>query len=213
MKKILCLVLLGLISIHLVGCSGWAINTSTSTQPRVDQEISGNRGTIYGQDTSEPKKPTFTERKVYRVEVELPQWPEKLKFKKWNWKKIFPIKPRQPKREDKAIWGNKGNFSQGSQNPPVEETITYYGYPEVKSIEIPTNISKETELAPGEKSSSVRTYKAKKGDTLQKISRKFYGTTKKWIVIYKANRTTLKTPDSLYPGNVLIIPQISEFEK
>ncbi|MEK6715626.1 MAG: LysM peptidoglycan-binding domain-containing protein [Candidatus Omnitrophota bacterium] len=50
-------------------------------------------------------------------------------------------------------------------------------------------------------------YLVQEGDTLQKISAKFYGTTKKWQKIYEANRDTLKTPDRVYPGQKLRIPQ------
>ena len=49
-------------------------------------------------------------------------------------------------------------------------------------------------------------YTVGKNDTLQKISRKFYGTTKKWMKIYEANRDVLSTPDKLYPGQTLNIP-------
>jgi nucleoid-associated protein YgaU len=49
-------------------------------------------------------------------------------------------------------------------------------------------------------------YKVQKGDTLQKISQKFYGTTKKWQKIYEANKDTLKGPDKLYPGRTINIP-------
>jgi nucleoid-associated protein YgaU len=45
-----------------------------------------------------------------------------------------------------------------------------------------------------------------KGDTLQKISKKFYGTTRKWNRIYKANKQVLKSQNKIYPGQVLDIP-------
>lgn len=53
-------------------------------------------------------------------------------------------------------------------------------------------------------------YKVQKGDTLQKISKKFYGTTRKWTKIYNANKDVLKGPNSVYPGQVLKIPVTSE---
>lgn len=49
-------------------------------------------------------------------------------------------------------------------------------------------------------------YTVQKGDTLQKISKKFYGTTKKWNKIYDANRNILKTPDKIRAGQVINIP-------
>ncbi len=59
--------------------------------------------------------------------------------------------------------------------------------------------------APAAKAS--RTHVVAKGDTLQKISKKYYGTTKNWKKIYEANRKTLKGgPDELVVGTKLIIP-------
>ena len=49
-------------------------------------------------------------------------------------------------------------------------------------------------------------YKVEKGDTLQKISQKFYGTTKKWPQVYGANKDTLKGPDKVRVGQTLKIP-------
>jgi hypothetical protein len=49
-------------------------------------------------------------------------------------------------------------------------------------------------------------YTVQKGDTLQKISNKFFGTTKKWMKIFEANKSVLKTPNSIYPGKTIIIP-------
>jgi len=53
---------------------------------------------------------------------------------------------------------------------------------------------------------SFKKYTVMKGDTLQKISQKFYGTTKKWTKIFEANRDTLKGPNKLYPGKAINIP-------
>ncbi len=49
-------------------------------------------------------------------------------------------------------------------------------------------------------------HKVAKGETLQKISMKYYGTTKKWPTIFEANRTTLKKPDLIVVGQMLVIP-------
>ena len=50
-------------------------------------------------------------------------------------------------------------------------------------------------------------YTVKKGDTLQEISQKFYGTTTKWQKIYQANKKTIgKDPNELTVGSKLVIP-------
>jgi len=53
---------------------------------------------------------------------------------------------------------------------------------------------------------TVEKYTVQKGDTLQKISKKFYGTTKKWQKIYAANQDTLKGPNKIYPGQTIDVP-------
>jgi nucleoid-associated protein YgaU len=52
----------------------------------------------------------------------------------------------------------------------------------------------------------AKTYTVQRGDTLQKISQKFYGTTRSWTKIYDANRGKLKKPDMVVAGKVLTIP-------
>jgi nucleoid-associated protein YgaU len=50
-------------------------------------------------------------------------------------------------------------------------------------------------------------YQVKKNDTLQKISKQFFGTTKKWNKIYQLNQSRIKNPDRIRPGMVLDIPK------
>ena len=51
-------------------------------------------------------------------------------------------------------------------------------------------------------------YTVQEGDTLQKISKKFYDTYRKWEKIYEANKDTLKNnPNRIKPGMTLIIPK------
>lgn len=53
---------------------------------------------------------------------------------------------------------------------------------------------------------NIEKYTVQKGDTLQKIAQKFYGTTKKWNKLYKFNQDVLKSSDKIYPGQVINIP-------
>ncbi|HTY44549.1 MAG TPA: LysM peptidoglycan-binding domain-containing protein [Patescibacteria group bacterium] len=52
----------------------------------------------------------------------------------------------------------------------------------------------------------LQEYKVQSGDTLQKISQKFYGSSKKWYRIYNSNKDTLKGPDKIYPGQTIRVP-------
>lgn len=49
-------------------------------------------------------------------------------------------------------------------------------------------------------------YEVKKGDSLSKIAKQFYGNAMKYPVIFEANKPMLKDPDLIYPGQVLRIP-------
>lgn len=51
-----------------------------------------------------------------------------------------------------------------------------------------------------------KTYVVAEGDTLTRISRKFYGTSSRWEDILKANHDTLKDEKSLVVGSTLKIP-------
>ncbi len=62
-------------------------------------------------------------------------------------------------------------------------------------------------LAPtGGGSQSGRTYTVQKGDTLYKISRKFYSDASQWKRIWEANRARIPDPNRLNVGTKLIIP-------
>ncbi len=50
-------------------------------------------------------------------------------------------------------------------------------------------------------------YTVKENDTLQKISKQFYNTYRKWDKIYEANKEKIKNPNRITPGMVLTIPQ------
>jgi nucleoid-associated protein YgaU len=52
----------------------------------------------------------------------------------------------------------------------------------------------------------TKTYVVVEGDTLTKISRKFYGSSNRWDEILKANHDTLKDENSLVVGSTLKIP-------
>ncbi|MCB0620958.1 MAG: peptidoglycan-binding protein LysM [Saprospiraceae bacterium] len=51
-------------------------------------------------------------------------------------------------------------------------------------------------------------HEVKKGDTLSKIAKNYYGDAMKYPVIFEANKPMLKSPDLIYPGQVLRIPHL-----
>ena len=51
-------------------------------------------------------------------------------------------------------------------------------------------------------------YTVMKDDTLQKISKKVYGSHGKWTKIYDANKDKIKNPNFVKPGTVITIPPL-----
>ena len=73
----------------------------------------------------------------------------------------------------------------------------------------PTRLVQKKERERGvKKEKFVRyvTYKVQHEDTLSTISEEFYGTPRKWYLIWRANRKVLKNPNFLRAGMVLKIP-------
>lgn len=86
----------------------------------------------------------------------------------------------------------------GKQSPAAVSGISqesYYGEADIDAE--PQTKTEET----------FQEYTVGKNDTLQKISQRFYGTTRKWTKVYDANKDVLKSPDRVYPGQKLRIPQ------
>lgn len=51
-------------------------------------------------------------------------------------------------------------------------------------------------------------YTVKPGDSLSKISKVHYGDAMKYMTIFEANQPMLSSPDKIYPGQVLRIPEL-----
>lgn len=58
----------------------------------------------------------------------------------------------------------------------------------------------------------MRIYTVVEGDSLSKLSSRFYGEPSKWPIIYNANQSVLKStnPDTIFPEEILIIPDLPE---
>ncbi len=75
-------------------------------------------------------------------------------------------------------------------------------FAKTRSLSTETVIAQEAAVEP-----TFAEYKIEEGDTLQKISKKFYNTVRRWNDIYEANRDVLSSPDRIKPGKVIRIPQ------
>ena len=178
--------------------SGCVMRVASREVDRVDQKIKGNRGIIFGKVPALVEKERRKTRTIYDVEIELGA-PADIEIQRTE---------DGPSQE-----GNKGYIQRKdvfektqapvrTQRSPLTQGAAplYPGRPQV--------IYQKPAADTLKKEGTVRqAYTVEKGDTLQKISKKFYGTTRHWKKIYEANKELLKSPDKIRPGQILNIPQ------
>jgi nucleoid-associated protein YgaU len=176
------LVLITLV-IFAAGC-GLETRTYVMTKDRVGlDQNSGNGGCVVGKCPPAPA-PKETTRKVYVLEITKPV----------------------PESEVQKIEQNAVN----AITEPVETSATSNAAPMASNN--PQLASSPQEQAPvavqNGGNMQAQTYTVQKDDTLQKISKKLFGSYGKWYKIYKANKNKIKNPNVLKPGTVLTIPAI-----
>lgn len=95
---------------------------------------------------------------------------------------------------------------------PAEAEVT-----EVEAVEIETPVAVETETpaeAPaaeaGPEENNGKTYTVESGDTLWKISEEVYGNGSNYMKIFEANKDLLDSPDRIFPGQELVIPELED---
>ena len=184
MKRAFAWLVVGLVGMSAAGCS--RVQTRIVEKPRVDQEIQGNRGYLKG--SAPAGGPRRTTREMVETNVELPTWQE--------------VNP----------WRKPGKEAPAGMTPtplpvPIYEPPPSRGWEQQEQGEYDIPQIMETPSSAVSGPTGGATYTVQKGDTLQKISQKFYGTTKNWTKIYTANKGTLKGPDKIRPGQKLTIPE------
>jgi LysM repeat protein len=95
-------------------------------------------------------------------------------------------------------------FEKGKKEVPAEKIVA--GKPEEQPAEGNRGYITKSETPEFKEVTVFQKYAVQKDDSLQKISLKFYGTTKKWMKIYEANTDVLKGPNKIYPGQTINIP-------
>ena len=186
MRKVFLMLSLGMI--FLCGC---LVRTYTIYKPRKGTEVEGNQGYIMGTPPEEEKKKESRLGKVRPItvfEIELGAHPPE------NIKPQPEATVYEEKRKTKEVAVKETVKASASL---IEEEINREEIP-VKSI-----ISEVPQQQPQK---HYKYYVVRKNDTLQKISYKFYGTTRKWKLIYEENKNIIKNPDRLYPGTKIKIP-------
>jgi nucleoid-associated protein YgaU len=96
--------------------------------------------------------------------------------------------------------GEEAEVKSGSEfGVYLNQSITLPKYAETSSNDGPYDGPRDTP-------SGSQTYVVRSGDTLSKISSRFYGTTSRYMEIYEANRDQLSSPTSIKVGQTLVIP-------
>jgi nucleoid-associated protein YgaU len=157
--------------------SGCIVRTYPLTKDRIDQDLeTGNRGYLKGEAPQPGERKTTRTTRVVEIEIGSPIKFERLPQQGPKDTSREEIMPASSTDED-LTQGNRGYIFESQGREIVEPQVEIY-----------------------------EKYTVQKNDTLQKVSQKYYGTTKNWKKIYDANKDTLKSPGKIYPGQVINVP-------
>ena len=184
------LVLIALV-VFATGC-GLETRTYVMTKDRVGLDQNGNAGCVVGKCA--PVVPTKTTRKVYVLEITKPV-PES-EVQKIEQTAVTAIVDT-PATSNGAAAANTPAAAVNPQPAAAPERVIPVVGDEPASA---ATVDQAGASAP------AGTYTVLKDDTLQKISKKVYGTYGKWYSIYKANKDKISNPNFVKPGTVLTIP-------
>ncbi len=162
------------------GQKGLEVQSYVVDKERVDQDLqAGNSGYLQGTPKPVDRGALKTTRKVYVLEV--------------------TKNPRDVQEAEAAAPSSQGAFdSWRTQNRQTQDTSS-------QAQPIPIAIVDEEAPSTTPKQTTIVEYTVKDNDTLQKISKEFYGSNKKWSRIYDDNKDAIKNPDRIKPGTVLKI--------
>ena len=180
--------------IFAAGC-GLETRTYVITKDRVGlDQNNGNSGCVVGKCPPAPA-PAETTRKVYVLEITKPV-PES-EVQKIEKTAVDAITADTPPTTGVAP----------AENAPVADNVQ----PAAAVVPVVGDASTASPSAPADQnggSMQAQTYTVQKDDTLQKISKKIFGSYGKWYKLYEANKDKIKNPNILKPGTVLTIPSI-----
>ncbi len=176
-SKIFCL---GVTLVFMLALSGCLVRTYTVEKPRVDTQVTGNQGYLAGKPSDKPEENKLgSTRKITVLEVEVGP------------KSNGEAKEPYIEKKEKAA-------KEISEDIILEEP---------ESVTERYKMRKVYQETPEKKpAGDYKAYKVQKNDTLQKISKKFYDTTRRWQKIFEVNRDVLESPDDIFPGQTLKIP-------
>ena len=175
----------------------WISASEESLYKKLDKEFAGN----------EKKKEVVIYPKE-KPDKNLEKEVKKLKSQNEQMKKfILKHKNTLLKPTDKDEESDKNSATDSPPDTIIKE-ISQNTESDSQTINKTENQQKTNSIQPTKKQKFPIKYTVKYGDTLYKISGKVYGTTKYYKKIWQANKYKLKTPTSIKPGDILIIPEL-----
>lgn len=165
--------------IILSGC----MTAKKVVRERVDQEVAGNQGVIYG-SVPPPTRPAKTTREYIQVDVDLDEM-----FAKTQ--KPSEVKPAASTSAAPAASTCAPYRVPSSSAKPVCAPALQASAPAVTSL----------------------TYTVKPDQSLSRIAKEVYGDGSKWNIIYEANKEKIKDPNKIKAGLTLVIPQLGTAKK
>ena len=151
-------------------------------RPRVDQANMGNAGYVKNEGNVGDSIAGRSTRRIYVLELD---------------KKNKPAGAQK-----KSVDVSSGEARANQAIPADEKTLSSEGFNQAAAGEVPSS-----DVAESVSGAKVTEYTVEKDDTLQKISKKVYGSFGKWTKIYDANKDKIKNPNFVKPGVILTIPQ------
>lgn len=213
--------LLGILVVAGLVLPGCVVKVYQKEMPREDIIVEGNQGYLIG---SPPKQGYSVEKKTRKIvvtEIELVR-PKEFHIKYLGEKGMSVEEKNLSSGSEKEknygyIYrkgaGESGVSRQAQQSGGDIQQDEGLNLRE-KTVNVENKVeNKVKDETDEEKTSEDREfviYKVQKGDTLQKISYKFYGKYSLWPMIFEANKDKLEHPDSIYVGQELRIPVLDK---
>jgi nucleoid-associated protein YgaU len=101
------------------------------------------------------------------------------------------------------VTGTESNVTAGQ---PLAGTAPSTLTPASPAPAMPQTQPAAAQVRPAETAKPARTHTVLEGESLSDLADKYYGSSEKWNKIYRANRSTIKDPNKIYPGMKLTIP-------
>ncbi len=180
--------------------SGCTMRSYKQVRDRVDQDMPGNAGYVSGTPVSEDRSDIRKTRTTYVLEINDKKTEAELQ-------KVLnePVASKTSDAETVTPTPTQ-NFTSDNKDSSSTSASTDRDASDRSSRLMGMDNAPEKSEPMMKEEAVGKEYRVEKGDTLQKISKKFYGGYSKWNKIYEANKNKISNPNRIKPGIVITIP-------